>query len=582
MMIKKIGGFNMTNTILPPLDKAYSMGNYEEATNTFDWDSVDNAFSWYDTRKVNLAYEAIDRHAESERAEHIALYFEGPKRVETYSFLEMKQLSNKAANVFTTFSDLKKGDRLFIFMPRQPELYIALLGAIKKGIIVGPLFEAFMEAAVFDRLEDSEATAIVTTPELLERIPLDRLPLIEKVFIVGDNVEESAKIVDFNKRIALASDAFDLEWVHLGDGLILHYTSGSTGKPKGVLHVHNAMIQQYQTAKWVLDLQPDDIYWCTADPGWITGTAYGFFAPWLLGVSTVVYGNRFSASNWYELIETYKVTVWYSAPTAYRMLMGAGDQIVNQFDLSSLRHVLSVGEPLNPEVIKWGNEVLNTRIHDTWWMTETGAQIICNFPSMPIKPGSMGKAFPGIEVAILDEKGQRTPALTMGNLAIRKGWPAMMQSIWNNKTRFDSYFNVDDWYISGDYAYQDEDGYLWFQGRIDDVIMTSGERVGPFEIESKLLEHPAVLEAGVIGVPDEIRGEIIKAFIALNKGFEPTEELELDIKSFVKNGLAAHAAPRKIEFKDKLPKTRSGKIMRRVLKSWELDLPTGDLSSMED
>ncbi|HEY9571263.1 MAG TPA: AMP-binding protein, partial [Metalysinibacillus sp.] len=320
----------------------------------------------------------------------------------------------------------------------------------------------------------------------------------------------------------------------------------------------------------------------TADPGWVTGTSYGIFGPWLNGVTMLVVGGRFSPQAWYSALDHYNVTVWYSAPTAFRMLMGAGQGLLEQYDLSSLRHVLSVGEPLNPEVIRWGINELGHRIHDTWWMTETGAHMICNYPSMDIKPGSMGKPLPGVHATIVDDQGEEVKPYTMGNLAIRRGWPAMMRAIWGNEERYDSYFLKGEWYVSGDSAYMDEDGYFWFQGRVDDVIMTAGERVGPFEVESKLLEHPDVLEAGVIGKPDPIRGEIIKAFIALREGVAPSDELIEEIRTFVKTGLAAHAAPREIEFKDKLPKTRSGKIMRRVLKAWELDLPTGDLSTMED
>ncbi len=402
------------------------------------------------------------------------------------------------------------------------------------------------------------------------------------VFLVGDDIKEEDPFFDLKKRMNAASKHFNIEWVGREDGLILHYTSGSTGKPKGVLHVHNAMIQHYQTAKWVLDLKEDDVYWCTADPGWVTGTSYGIFGPWLCGASNVIVGGRFNPEAWYKTIEDYGVTVWYSAPTAFRMLMGAGDELVKKFDLRSLRHILSVGEPLNPEVVRWGMKVFNRRIHDTWWMTETGAQLICNYPCMEIKPGSMGKPIPGVKAAIVDDQGNELPPYRMGNLAIKKGWPSMMRAIWNNPQKYESYFLPGDWYVSGDSAYMDEDGYFWFQGRIDDVIMTAGERVGPFEVESKLVEHPAVAEAGVIGKPDPVRGEIIKAFVALREGYEPSEELKEDIRNFVKKGLAAHAAPREIEFRDKLPKTRSGKIMRRVLKAWELNLPTGDLSTMED
>ncbi|MBQ0140357.1 MAG: acetate--CoA ligase [Kurthia sp.] len=555
--------------------------DYNQQKQVFHWESVNEAFTWNNTGQVNMAYETIDRHAESEKKDQIALYYEDSSRKESYSFGEMKRFTNQAANVFKEFTDLKKGDRLFIFMPRTPELYFALFGALKMGVIVGPLFEAFMEEAVYDRLFDSEASVLVTTPALLSRVPTERLPNLQKIFLVGQDIEENEDRIDFNNKLAQASPNFELEWVDLEDGMVLHYTSGSTGKPKGVLHVHNAMIQQYQTAKWVMDFKEDDVYWCTADPGWVTGTAYGIFAPWLHGISIVILGGRFSPQAWFGAIEHYKVSVWYSAPTAFRMLMGAGNNLLEHYDLSSLRHVLSVGEPLNPEVIKWGNDILHQRIHDTWWMTETGAQMICNYRSMDIKPGSMGKPIPGIEATIVDDDGVEVPPYTMGNLAIKRGWPSMMRQIWNNPQRYESYFLKGEWYVSGDSAYMDSDGYFWFQGRIDDVIMTGGERIGPFEVESKLLEHPAILEAGVIGKPDPIRGEIIKAFIALKEGIEPTEKLEMEIKQFVKLGLAAHAAPREIEFKDKLPKTRSGKIMRRVLKAWELDLPTGDLSTME-
>lgn len=567
---------------LPAKPGVHQLHNYEEIAANFDWAEVEKEFSWYESGKVNMAHEAIDRHADSDRKNKVALYYKDQSRDESYTFYEMKRMTNRAANLLKEHSNLEKGDRIFIFMPRSPELYFLMFGALKMGLIVGPLFEAFMEGAIYDRLDDSEAKSIITTPELLDRVPYDRLPKLETIFLVGDEVTVQDGQIDVLKHLADSSDKFDVEWLDKEDGLVLHYTSGSTGKPKGVLHAQYAMVQQYQTGKWVLDFNETDVYWCTADPGWVTGTAYGVFSPWLNGVTTVILGGRFSPDGWYKAIEDFGVTVWYSAPTAFRMLMGAGDALVEEYDLSTLRHVLSVGEPLNPEVVRWGAQVFDKRIHDTWWMTETGAQTICNYPAMDIKPGSMGKPVPGIKVAIVDDQGNELPPNQMGNLAIEKGWPSMMRQIWNNPAKYDSYFLKDKWYVSGDSAYMDEEGYFWFQGRVDDVIMTSGERVGPFEVESKLLEHPAVAEAGVIGKPDPVRGEIIKAFVALVDGYEPSEELVQDIQQFVKKGLAAHAAPREIEFKDKLPKTRSGKIMRRVLKAWELDLPTGDLSTMED
>ncbi|WP_114603144.1 acetate--CoA ligase [Staphylococcus sp. EZ-P03] len=559
----------------------YNLQNYEETYNNFDWKEVEKAFSWYESGKVNMAYECIDRHVDNGLGDKTALNYKDAKRKESYTFKEMQELTNKAANVLKDEANVEKGDRVFIFMPRTPELYFAFFGILKLGAIVGPLFEAFMEKAVADRLDNSDANVIVTTKDLKSRIPKDDLPKLEKIVVVDENGDVEEEDVDFNKALKDASDEFDIEWLDREDGLILHYTSGSTGQPKGVLHVQDAMIVHYISGKYVLDLQEDDVYWCTADPGWVTGTSYGIFAPWLNGVTNCIAGGRFSPEAWYGMIEEFDVTIWYTAPTALRMLMSAGDDIVKKYDLSSLREVYSVGEPLNPEVIKWAKEVLGHTVLDTWWMTETGGHMIVNYPSMDVKLGSMGKPLPGIEAAIVDDQGNELPPNRMGNLAIKKGWPSMMRKIWKNPEKYDSYF-IGDWYVSGDSAYQDEDGYFWFQGRVDDVIMTAGERVGPFEVESKLVEHPAVAEAGVIGKPDPVRGEIIKAFVALNHGYEASDEVKEDIRKFVKNGLSAHAAPREIEFKEKLPKTRSGKIMRRVLKAWELDLPEGDLSTMED
>ncbi|AZN42105.1 acetate--CoA ligase [Paenibacillus albus] len=572
---------NMHQERIPATASGSNMTSYEETYNAFSFDQLEQQFSWHETGKVNMAYEAIDRHVAEGRGDKVALYYSDNSRDESYTYQELSKQSNRFANVLRGLG-IEKGERVFIFMPRTPELYFSLLGSLKVGAIVGPLFEAFMETAVRDRLLDSSATAIITTPALLSRIPRSELPNLKHVIVFGDNVEAGEGIVDFKSEMAAASEEAEIEWLGREDGLLIHYTSGSTGKPKGILHVQNAMIQHYFTGRVVLDLQPDDIYWCTADPGWVTGTSYGIFAPWLNGATNVIRGGRFSPQDWYSTIARYGVTVWYSAPTAFRMLMGAGDDVVKQFDLSSLRHVLSVGEPLNPEVVRWGLKVYNQRIHDTWWMTETGAQLICNYPSMDIKPGSMGKPIPGVNAAIIDDSGNELPPYRMGNLAIQTPWPSMMRKVWNNPAKYEEYFRIPGWYISGDSAYRDEDGYFWFQGRIDDVINTAGERVGPFEVESKLVEHPAVAEAGVIGKPDPMRGEIIKAFVALREGFTPSEELKADIAKFVKEGLSAHAAPREIEFKDKLPKTRSGKIMRRVLKAWELNLPTGDLSTIED
>ncbi|WP_100011739.1 acetate--CoA ligase [Lentibacillus sediminis] len=562
---------------LPAREGQHNLADYEKARENFSWEDMKKNFSWYETGKVNAAYEAVDRHAEDpEKRDKTALLYSSPDREASLTFSELRDQSNKFANVLKKY-EVKKGDRVFLFMPRSPEFYAAFFGILKVGAVAGPLFEAFMEQAVRDRLEDSGASMLVTTPELLERVPQEDLPDLEKIVLVGD---DTGNDIDFHKEMDAASEEFSIEWVDLEDGMLIHYTSGSTGKPKGVYHVHNAMIQHYATAEWVLDLKDDDIYWCTADPGWVTGTSYGIFAPWLYGVTNVVRGGRFTPDDWYGTLAKYDVTVWYTAPTALRKLASAGKEAVDRHDLSSLRHMLSVGEPLNPEVIIWGEDAFNLRIHDTWWMTETGAMLIVNIPAMEIRPGSMGKPIPGVEAAIVDNEGNELPPNQMGNLAIKEGWPSMMRAIWKRPEKFESYF-INGWYVSGDSAYMDEDGYFWFQGRLDDVINTSGERVGPFEVESKLIEHPAVAEAGVIGKPDPERGEIIKAFITLNEGYEASDELQEDIRQFVKTGLSAHAAPRELEITDSIPKTRSGKIMRRLLKSWELGLPTGDTSTLE-
>lgn len=567
--------------LLPPSPGKHNMEDYN-MTADFKWEDVEKEFSWYTTGKVNLAYEAVDRMVDEKgKADMPALYYLDAKREETFTFGNMKANSNKFTNVLRKYG-VGKGDRVFIFMPRSPELYFSFLGIVKVGAIAGPLFEAFMEAALRDRLADSEATAIITTPALKGRILKDELPNLKHIFVVGANGDLGEREIDWDAEMAAASEDAQIEWVDHETPLFLLYTSGSTGKPKGIIHVHNDMLGYYATGKYVGDLQEGDMYWCTADPGWVTGVVYGMLAPWLNGVSTILRGGRFSADDWYSTLAKYKVNVWYSAPTAFRLLMADGEEKLKNYDLSNLRHIMSVGEPLNPEVIRWFMTNLNIRVHDTWFMTETGMQMICNYPAMPIKLGSMGKPVPGVEAAIVDDEGNVLPPLQMGNLAIKKGWPAQMRAVWKNPDKYNEYFKNDPWYVSGDSAYIDEEGYFFFQGRVDDVINTAGERVGPFEVESKLIEHPAIAEAGVIGKPDSVRGEIIKAFVALREGYEWTDDLAKEVRDFVKLGLAAHAAPREFEVKDKLPKTRSGKIMRRVLKAWELGLPVGDLSTMED
>ena len=558
-----------------------NLENYEETCKKFQWSDVHGELEWFDGR-LNIAHEAIDRHANSWRKNKVALYLERENETsEKYTFLEMKHLSNKFANVLKTFG-IEKGDRIFIFLPRTPELYISYIGILKTGAIAATLFSAFGPEALRDRLQDSGARAVITNSELKARLyeVKGELPELEYVILTDEKNPKEGE-VSYTEEMKKVSRNFAIEKMAPEDSSFMLYTSGTTGKPKGVVHAHAAIVQQHITAKWVLDIHEEDIFWCTADPGWVTGIAYGIMGSWSNGASSLVYEGRFDAARWYSLIEKYSVSAWYTAPTAVRMLMKAGEELPKKYDLSSLRYVCSVGEPLNPEAIRWGLKVFGLPIHDNWWQTETGGILISNYPSMPIKLGSMGKPFPGITAAIVDADGNELPCGSEGELTIIPGWPAMMKSIWRNEEKYKSYFKGR-WFLTGDRAYVDKDGYFWFVGRGDDVIKTSGHRIGPFEVESTLIEHPAVAEAGVIGKPDPVRGEIIKAFVTLYKGYTPSEELKEDIKNFVKKRLAAHAAPREIEIVNTLPKTRSGKIMRRVLKAKELGLPIGDISTLEE
>ncbi|MBI3320696.1 MAG: acetate--CoA ligase [Candidatus Omnitrophica bacterium] len=556
--------------------------DYDAAYQTFSWKDVEREFDWSRTGRVNVVHEAVDRHAGSWRNNKVALYFtDFERRDETYTFQDLKVLTSRFADALKRLG-VKPGDRVGTFLPRTPELYIAILGINRIGAIPVPLFEAFMEQAVEDRLGDSEAVVCVTSPTLKHRIPLAKLPALKRLVLIGATGTLAANEVSYEQITANAADWVEPTWLTVDDGLIIHYTSGSTGKSKGALHRQYAMVGHYQTAKWALDLRDDDSFWCTADPGWVTGTSYGIYGPWTLGISSVVIGGRFDPDRWYQTIQRYKVTMWYSAPTAYRMLMSAGEAIPKQYNLTSLRHICSVGEPLNPEALKWIKKITGLAPHETWWMTETGMQLICNYRSLDFPIGCTGKPFPGTYATVVDDQGKELSPGQLGHLVVKPGWPSMMKEIWRNPAKYQEYFRIPGWYVSGDTAYKDEQGYLWYQGRADDVIKTAGERVGPFEVESALVAHPAVAEAGVIGKPDEVRGQIIKAFIALRKGYQPSEPLKKEIVDFVKTTLAAHAAPREIAFVDKVPKTRSGKIMRRVLRAWDTGEPVGDISTMEE
>ncbi len=561
-----------------------NLEDYDRTYSEFNWSSVEREFDWSNGGAYNVAAEAIDRHARNWRRNKIALYaVQARGEVRKFTFGDIAEMSSRFASGLERLGAIE-GDRIFVFLDRTAELYISVLGITKMGGIAGPLFSALGPDAVKDRALDCGARFIVTSPYLYKRLEpiMDDLVDVERFIIVGGNDGLGDNTISIEDLMESGSPSYQAVNMEPTDPYIIHYTSGSTGKPKGVLLGHKAMIQQLMTCRYVVDLREEDTYWCTADPGWVTGTSVGIFGPWFLGTTIVSYEGRFDARAWYSLMQRFKVSVWFTAPTALRMLMRAGDEVVKGYDLSALRHICSAGEPLNPEVIRWGLEVLGRRIHDNWWQTETGAPCISNYRSMTIKPGSMGKPIPGMVAAVVDENGMELPPRQEGFLALRPGWPAMMVGIWRNTPKFKEYFEIPGWYISGDQAYKDEEGYIWFLGRVDDVIKTSGERLGPFEVESALIEHPAVAESGVIGKPDELRGEIVKAFIILRPGFTPSEKLKEEITVFVKTRLAYYAYPREIEFVESLPKTRSGKIMRRVLKARELGQPPGDLTMLDE
>ncbi|MBI5044333.1 MAG: acetate--CoA ligase [Candidatus Levybacteria bacterium] len=545
-------------------------------TNNEFWESKSDNVSWFTDTNLNIAQTVLDKHILEGNGDKKALIFEDDQgNVTEFTFSQLVSQSNKVAN-FLSKNVINKGDRVFLFLPRVPDLYINFLGIVKTGAIAGTMFSAFGSDALKDRLENSGAKAIFTTKELADRIQTirDELPELKHVFIIDDE--------DYISDLEKESDVFSMFHTRPEDYAFMLYTSGTTGKPKGIVHAHYGLIQQIESAKICLDLKDDDIYWCTADPGWVTGIVYSILTNLSLGVTTFIHSGRFDPEKWYSLIAKHKITVWYTAPTAIRMLMAKGDALTEKYDLSSLRYLASVGEPLNPEPLLWSKKIFKGKyFHDTWWQTETGSIMIANTPEIELKPGSMGKPLPFVTAEIIDDDGNPVAAGEEGNLAIKPPWPSMMRTVWQNTEKYDSYFK-NGWYISGDRAKKDEEGYFWFVGRADDVIKTSGERVGPFEVESALISFEGVVEAGVIGKPDDIRGEIIKAFVVLKPDVDATEELKTKLQEHVKKHLAGHAYPREIEFIDKLPKTRSGKIMRRILKAKELGQPIGDTSTLEE
>ena len=548
------------------------------------WDAARARLEGLPGGGLNIAHEAVDRHVAAGHGAQPALIWlgrEGERQVLTYADLAAN--AARFAHVLRAHG-IGPGERMFLLSGRVPELYAATLGALKAGVVVSPLFAAFGPEPVRARMEIGGASVLVTTEAQYRRKVADwraDMPGLKLVLIIGDEAPEGC--VALAPAMSAAPTTFETVKTMPEDMALLHFTSGTTGLPKGVVHVHQAVVAHAETGRLALDLKPGDIYWCTADPGWVTGMSYGIISPLCNRVTMVVDEAEFDLDRWYSILEREKVQVWYTAPTAIRMMMRAGAEAARGRDFSALRFLASVGEPLNAECVIWGQGVFGLPFHDNWWQSETGGIMIGNTADMDIKPGAMGKPLPGIEAGIVARDGDTVteqPDGAIGELALRPGWPSMMRAYLGQPERYAKCF-AGGWYLTGDLAMRDSDGYFWFVGRADDLIKSSGHLIGPFEVESALIEHPAVAEAAVIGVPDETAGEVVKAFVTLKAGFEPNEALERELRGHARKRLGPAVAPREIVFRDHLPRTRSGKIMRRLLRARELGLPEGDLSTLE-
>ncbi len=591
------GDSMLDNVAVTRLPIPKDIAQFPRRPNLVDYDAVRADFDWAkarglldglpDGRGLNIAHEAVDRHAAGSRGDRVALRWLGKTGARReFTYRELATETNRFANVLLALG-IGAGDRVVSLLGRLPELYIAVLGALKAKCVVSPLFSAFGPEPIATRLGIGDGQVLVTTEALYRRKVeglRGQLPKLAHVILVDDG-DPVAGTLRWRQAIAAASDQFVIPPTSPEDMALLHFTSGTTGRPKGAIHVHEAVVTHHVTGLYALDLHDDDIFWCTADPGWITGTSYGIIAPLTHGVTNLVVEAEFDAQSWYSVLAAERVSVWYTAPTAIRMMMKLGAASVRGYDFGALRFMASVGEPLNPEAVLWGVEAFGRPFHDNWWQTETGGIMIANFLGLPVKPGSMGLPLPGIEAAIVQRVADGSVTVVdepmiEGELALKAGWPSMMRGYLHEEERYRKCF-AGPWYLTGDLAKRDADGYFWFVGRADDVIKSSGHLIGPFEVESALMEHRAVAEAGVIGKPDPMAGEIVKAFVALKPGFTASEDLRRELLGHARRRLGAAVAPKEIDFRANLPKTRSGKIMRRLLKARELGLPEGDLSSLE-
>jgi len=550
-----------------------NLKDYDQAYIGFSWDDIRNELDGLpDSRGLNIAHEAVDRHVSGRKKDHTAIRWlgtDGRNRDISYQFL--KDQTSRFADVLKKLG-VKKGDRIFVLSERIPQLYISALGAMKYGAVFCPLFPAYGPDPIFQRMKKGDCRVMVTSKRLYEnRIKPRRkdIPQLKHVLLTDCDDDLEDGVWSFDKKMRAASKHFVIPPTDPLDMALLHFTSGTTGTPKAAVHVHEAVLMHYMTGKYALDFFPEDIFWCTADPGWVTGTSYGIISPLTHGITCIVDQEDFDANRWLSILEKEKITIWYTSPTAIRRLMRLETHVFKNYDLSRLRLIFSVGEPLNPKAVAWGQTALGCPIHDTWWQTETGAIMISNFSSMDIKPGSMGKPLPGIEAAIFQRKKNGHITIihepeSHGELALKSGWPSMFREYLNEPERYRKCF-IDSWYLTGDLAFKDKDGYFWFLGRDDDIIKTAGHMVGPFEVESTLMAHPAVAEAAVIGKPDPMLGSMVKAFVSLKDGFSPGDDLRLELIGFTRKHLGPALAPREIEFMQNLPKNNAGKIMRRLL-----------------